>query len=162
MNDPNPPAGTPGQQPRLTCPDPPGLPPRVILVMTLQSAVDDLTDLLTHREPSARMLDRLSEEVAEAASMARALPGRPPSMSGHDTQLLAALRSAHAAGEDVAEAIARGLARLAAELGGSTKVLANRPGSWEAAHVAELLRGTLGPDDEDLPMYGIGGAGGSL
>jgi hypothetical protein len=34
-------------------------------------------------------------------------------------------------------------------------VLKNRPGSWEAALVADLLSGTVGPGDEQLPMYGI-------
>lgn len=100
---------------------------------------------------SARVADKLSEELAELAQMLRALPGRPAAMSGHDFQLLAALRTAHARSEDIGETIARALARLAAELGSSFAVLANRPGSWEASSVRELLRGTVGPGDEHLP-----------
>ena len=75
-------------------------------------------------------------------------------MSGHDYQILAALRTAHAVGEDVGETIARALARLAAELGGTAAVIRNRPGSWEAVLVADLLCGTVGADDENLDMYG--------
>jgi hypothetical protein len=112
---------------------------------------------------NAVVLDRLAEELAEAAAMVRALPGRPADMSGHDYALLAALRTAHAAHEDVGETIARACARLAAELGGTEQVLANRPGSWEAAVIEQLLAGTVGERDADLGMYqGPGGAGGSL
>ncbi len=92
--------------------------------------------------------------------MLRSLPGRPAAWPGHDFQLLAALRTARAADEDIGEFAARALARLAAELGGSFEVIKARPGSWEAALIAELLRGTVGPDDENLPVFG--GPGGSL
>jgi len=40
-------------------------------------------------------------------------------------------------------------------------VLSNRPGSWEAAIIGQLLYGTVGEDGEGLPAYGPG-AGGSL
>jgi hypothetical protein len=39
--------------------------------------------------------------------MLRALPARPTPMSGHDYQILAGLRTAHAAHEDVGETVAR-------------------------------------------------------
>jgi hypothetical protein len=68
---------------------------------------------------------------------------------------LAALRSAHAAGEDIGEFLAQALARLAAELGSSAALLENRPGSWEASFVAALLSGTVGPDDEHLDAFGV-------
>jgi hypothetical protein len=140
--------------------------PEVTVTESARAAATDLADLAkilpggTEPYAAARVADRLAEEVAELAAMIRALPGSPAEMTGHDRALLAALRTAHAAGEDIAETIARALARLAAELGGTYQVLANRPGSWEAAHVAELMRGTVGPGDENLPLYG--GAGGSL
>jgi hypothetical protein len=130
--------------------------PEVTLTESAAAAATDLRELAAqlpgdaHR--SAEVADRISEETAEVAAMIRALPGRPAAMSGHDVQLLAALRSAHAAGEDVAETIARACARLAAELGGAEAVLSNREGSWEASHIRDLLDGTIGP----------GGAGGSL
>jgi hypothetical protein len=114
----------------------------------------ELVGRLPGDDASARVLDKLSEELAEAAQAHRALPARPAAMSGRDYQALAAFRTAHAAGEDIGETIARALARLAAELGGSFEVLKNRPGSWEAGLVAELLSGTIGPDDENLPMHG--------
>jgi hypothetical protein len=77
-----------------------------------------------------------------------------------DDMLLAALAGAHGAGQDVGEFVAAGLARLAALLGSSAEVTRNRPGSWEAEAVARLLASTVGPDDQDLPLYG--GGGGSL
>jgi hypothetical protein len=130
--------------------------PAVTLRETVRAVATDAADL-AGRLPSAdgsdagaRQLARLSEELAEACNADRVLPGVPADMSGHDHQLLCALRTAHEAGEDVAEFTARGLAALAAELGSSAAVLANRPGSWEAACARQLLAGTLGPDDEGL------------
>jgi hypothetical protein len=136
--------------------------PEVTLRESAHAVLADLAELDLPGDASrnAQVAERLSEELAEVGLMLRALPGRP-SVSGHDAQLLAALRTAHAAGEDIGETVARALARLAAEVGGMWQVLANRPGSWEAALIAELLRGTVGPDDENLPAYGPG-AGGSL
>jgi hypothetical protein len=123
--------------------------PEATLRETVWSVSVDAAELARHLpgdDASARVLDKLSEELAEAAQAHRALPGRPAAMSGHDYQLLTALRTAHAAAEDVAEFIAHGCARLAAELGSTCAVLSNRDGSWEASHVAELLRGTVGDD----------------
>ncbi len=113
----------------------------------------DLADTGTQRDGTAVILDRLSEELAEAAAMLRALPARPAALAGYDRQLLAALRTSHQSGEDIGKTIARALARLAAELGGSFEVLKNRPDSWEAERVADLLRGTAGPDDEHLALF---------
>ncbi len=45
-------------------------------------------------------------------------------------------------------------------MGGTAAVIRNRPGSWEAALVADLLSGTVGEDDDGLQMFG--GPGGSL
>lgn len=58
--------------------------------------------------------------------------------------------AAHATGLDIAEWVAGVLARAAAALGSTDALLANRPGSWEAAHVRALLAGTVGADDEYL------------
>jgi hypothetical protein len=114
--------------------------PEATLRETVWSVSVDAAELarrLPDDDASARVLDKLSEELAEAAQAHRALPGRPVPMPGHDYQLLGALRSARAAGEDVGEAIARALARLAAETGGT---------------VAELLRtAQAAGDDENLP-----------
>lgn len=121
------------------------------------SAADaaELSDGMGGSDParSARVADRLSEEYGEIAQMLRSLPSRPADgVSGHDWQLLAALRTAHAAGEDIGETVARALARLAWELGNAFAVLENRSGSWEASIVAELLGGTVG-DGENLGQY---------
>lgn len=43
------------------------------------------------------------------------------------------------------------LARVAAHLGSSDALIAGRPGSWEAALVDQLVRGTAGYADEYLP-----------
>ena len=134
--------------------------PEVTLVESARAARTDLGELAAElpgdaarRAQLAEVADRLAEELAEIAAMTRALPGSPAEMSGHDRALLAALRTAHAAREDVAATVARALARLAAELGGSAAVLANRSGSWEAGHIRGLLAGTVGEDDEAMSDY---------
>lgn len=156
MQDPtSPPPAAPG--------DPP-LSPQVTVTGTIQSLTDDLHDLLSRPgdlgEAEARILDRLAEETAEAAAMIRALPGRPAQMSCYGRLLLAALRTAHQAGEDLGATVARALCALAVELGGQAGVLKNRPGSWEAQAIGLLMSGTFSPDDEGLPTSGE--AGGSL
>jgi hypothetical protein len=85
--------------------------------------------------------------------MLRALPGRPAPMTGHAYAALSAFRTAVASGEDIGEFIAHALARLAADLGGTVSVIANRPGSWEASLVAEPLLGTVGPCGEHLDAH---------
>jgi hypothetical protein len=78
-------------------------------------------------------------------------------VTGTDRALLEALRAAHAAGEGIGETVARACARLAAELGRTEAVLSNRPGSWEAGLVRDLLSGTVGWDDGYLPGYAAPG-----
>ena len=65
------------------------------------------------------------------------------------------LVGAHTHGYDVAEVIAHAAAYAANHLGGTAELLNNRPGSWEASHLRELLVGTVGPDDEMLHTYPI-------
>jgi hypothetical protein len=45
------------------------------------------------------------------------------------------------------------LASVAAELGSSTALTARRPGSWEADLVQQLVKGTVGWEDEHLGDY---------
>jgi hypothetical protein len=52
-----------------------------------------------------------------------------------------------------AEFVTRLLATVAANLGSSDALTADRPGSWEAAGVGDLLRSTVGYDDEYLLTY---------
>ncbi|MFI7059387.1 hypothetical protein ACIBL3_00210 [Kribbella sp. NPDC050124] len=56
-------------------------------------------------------------------------------------------------GGDGAGFITHLLAAVAANLGSSDAVTAGRPGSWEAAGVTDLLRSTVGYDDEYLLTY---------
>jgi hypothetical protein len=52
--------------------------------------------------------------------------------------------------EDWAEFVTQALAGAAANAGGVEKVLAGRPGSWEADFTRQLLTGTVGHDSEYL------------
>ncbi|WP_138944967.1 hypothetical protein [Plantibacter sp. M259] len=51
---------------------------------------------------------------------------------------------------DWAEFVTLALAGAAANLGAIDEALAGRPGSWEAAKMAELLEATVGPDQAEL------------
>jgi hypothetical protein len=132
--------------------------PETTVRETASATLADLADLARQLpgDPArnAAIADRLAEELAEVAQMLRSLPGRPAPMSTHDHQILIAIRAAHRSGEDVGETIARALARLASQLGSSAAVVANRPGSREAALVLDLLSGTIGPGDENLDLFG--------
>jgi predicted XRE-type DNA-binding protein len=61
--------------------------------------------------------------------------------------ILAAARSEH----DFAGWLAQVLATVAGQLGSSDALTAGRPGSWEAADVDHLVKGTVGHGDEYLP-----------
>jgi hypothetical protein len=71
-----------------------------------------------------------------------------------DDAALTILAAVVADRQDVGAFVARALARLAARLGSSAAVLANRPGSWEAAAIDALLAGTVGEGDEHLGAFG--------
>jgi hypothetical protein len=49
--------------------------------------------------------------------------------------------------------LAQILATAAAELGSTDALTAGRPGSWEADLVQQLVRGTVGWDDDYLAQY---------
>ena len=51
---------------------------------------------------------------------------------------------------DWAAFVTEALAGAAANIGGTTEILAGRPGSWDAANVREVLESTVGVDDESL------------
>src|SRR5260221_13941709 len=101
------PSSTPAPAP-LSGPEIPLLEPAAAAAAALAALAGELPGDVGR---NAQVADRLGEELAELAQMLRSLPGRPAEARGHDWQLLAGLRSAHTAGEDVAEAIARALAR---------------------------------------------------
>lgn len=47
------------------------------------------------------------------------------------------------------------LAHTAAQLGGTSALTAKRPGSWEADLVQQLVKKTVGWQDEDLSVYAV-------
>ena len=73
-------------------------------------------------------------------------------MSGSYTrQAAAAITRAARAEHDFAGWLAGVLADVAGRLGSSDALTAGRPGSWEAALVDQLVKGTVGYGDEYLP-----------
>ena len=64
--------------------------------------------------------------------------------------ILAAAREQH----DFGGWIAGVLASVAADVGSTAALTAGRPGSWEADLVQQLVKGTVGWDDEHLADYG--------
>ena len=65
------------------------------------------------------------------------------------TAIVDAIREEH----DFSGWLARVLATAAAELGSTAALTAGRPGSWEADLVQQLVRGTVGWDDDYLADY---------
>jgi hypothetical protein len=65
------------------------------------------------------------------------------------TAIIDAVREEH----DFSGWLAQILAAAAAELGFTAALTAGRPGSWEANLVGQLVRGTVGWDDDHLADY---------
>lgn len=65
------------------------------------------------------------------------------------TAILDAVREEH----DFGGWLANVLATAAAELGATAALTASRPGSWEADLIQQLVRGTVGWDDDHLADY---------
>lgn len=63
--------------------------------------------------------------------------------------LLRAARTEH----DFAGWLGAALAQVARQLGSADELVAGRPGSWEAALVMQLVRGTVGYDGEAFPAH---------
>lgn len=61
--------------------------------------------------------------------------------------LLRAARTEH----DFAGWLAYVLAQIAGQLGSSDALIEDRPGSWEASLIDQLVKGTVGQDDKYLP-----------
>jgi hypothetical protein len=77
--------------------------------------------------------------------------GSPSHDYTHDAHraILLAVKAEH----DFAGWLAAVLASVAADLGSSYAITAGRPGSWEADLVQQLVKGTVGWDDECLVDY---------
>ncbi len=93
------------------------------------------------------LLDGLGQDEAVPA---------PPPRQGYTEAARAAIRAAAIAAPDVAGWLAAVLCTVAAGLGSSAALVQGRPGSWEAADVLHLVRGTVGHDDEHLDGYRAG------
>ena len=65
------------------------------------------------------------------------------------TAIVDAVRDQH----DFGGWLARVLASAAAELGSTAALTSGRPGSWEADLIQQLVRGTVGWDDDYLANY---------
>lgn len=63
--------------------------------------------------------------------------------------ILQAVRDEH----DFGGWLARVLAAVAADLGSTEALTAGRPGSWEADLIRQLVKGTIGWDDDYLADY---------
>jgi hypothetical protein len=77
-----------------------------------------------------------------------------PSPDDYTQQAATAVLAAARSEDDFAGWLATVLAHVARELGSSDVITAGRPGSWEADLVQQLIKGTVGYDDEFLTDYG--------
>jgi hypothetical protein len=77
-----------------------------------------------------------------------------PSPDDYTPKASTAVLAAARAELDFAGWLAAVLAQVASELGSSDAIIAGRPGSWEADLVQQLIKGTVGYDDELLSDYG--------
>ncbi len=124
----------------------PGTPARD-LQDTLQQSLNDLVEVkqwlavvdVHEAEGAALILDRLSEEMAEAAAMTRALPGRPPDEAGHTFATAAALTTAVRIEPDFACWLASVLAGVARQPG--AMLTSSPPRSWNAWLLRQLIEG---------------------
>ena len=80
------------------------------------------------------------------------MPGRH-SVPAHTRTAVEALTLAVDKEHDFAGWLADVLARVAARKGSTDALIAGRPGSWEASLVDQLVKGTVGHDDEYLLDY---------
>jgi hypothetical protein len=114
---------------------------------TLQQALSDLAEVRQwlpgvtdeEAERAAGILDRLSEETAEAAAMTRALPGRPPDQAGHTFAATAAILTAAQYEPDFPAWLTAVLRSTARERG--TPLIASPPGSRAAWLLLQLIQG---------------------
>jgi hypothetical protein len=102
-------------------------------------------DRQTICEDVAAQLRNMAAAVRESAPPA----GRP----AYTAAAAGAITQAHAAEHDFAGWLAGVLAAVAAGLGSSDVLIQGRPGSWEASLVDQLVKGTVGWDDEYLGSY---------
>jgi hypothetical protein len=73
--------------------------------------------------------------------------------SDYTAAATAAMKAALEREPDFSDWLARVLATVAAMQGSSYALISGRPGSWEADHVINLVRGTVGHNDDHLRDY---------
>ncbi len=135
--------------------------PGLDFIETVSAALTDLIELAQslpvpadQSEQTAKILDRLGEELAEAAAMVRALPGQPREAAGYTFAAASAVATAAASEHDFGGWLAVILCQAAARLGSSAALVMGRSGSWEAKAVLTLVKGTAGyGEDEDLSRF---------
>lgn len=99
-------------------------------------------------------LDQTAVMLAHATSTAQAAAASPPaSPPGYERPAIDAITQAASTEHDFPGWLASVLATTAAQLGSSDALTAGRPGSWEASLVSQLVKGTVGYDDEHLHGY---------
>ncbi|MGI8446686.1 MAG: hypothetical protein ACR2MP_05775 [Streptosporangiaceae bacterium] len=116
---------------------------------TVRQALADLSEVTQwlpdvtagEADRAAATLDRLAEEMAEAAAMVRALPGEPVPQAGHTFAAAGALATAVRHEPDFASWLATVLRTLAREP--DTALTASQPGSRDAWLLRQLIKGPL-------------------
>lgn len=77
----------------------------------------------------------------------------PPDRPAYTSAAVEAVTQAVENEHDFSDWLAGVLARVAARKGSSDALTAGRPGSWESSLVSQLIKGTVGYDDEALDAY---------
>ena len=100
------------------------------------------------------LIDALDQVTTMLAQAARDATSPLPPGPGYTSPAADAITRAARAEHDFAGWLASVLATAAARLGSSDALTARRTGSWEASLVSQLVKGTVGYDDEYLPQAG--------
>jgi hypothetical protein len=95
--------------------------------------------------------ERISRAVDELTGLGATLNRRCTVTETYTARAVAAVLAAARSEHDFAGWLARVLAAAAGQLGSSDALTADRLGSWEAADVDHLVKGTVGYDDAYLP-----------
>lgn len=99
------------------------------------------------------LLDGIGQAVAPPSRQEHTVAAPGPS---NTDDAITAVKIAARAEHDFAGWLAAVLATVAAALGNSDALTSGRPGSWEASLVDQLVKGTVGYEDEYLSEYRAG------
>lgn len=87
------------------------------------------------------------------------IPRWPAPTVDENAAVVAFIVKAREAGHDVGEYVCHRLAEAAAQFGSVEDLMVNRPGSWEAAGVKDLILNTVGYGPDDLAQWAGAGMG---